>query len=260
MTYDSTVCGRHIQPCDSATAAADQSSPGVCSVGCVCLSSGRTVTHWSLAVDLSLGPHSGGCATCSGVVTVDVPSDGSAYTVRRNNEYYTLGHFASFIPPGSVKLATTQQGGSDWSGIAVQTTDSGRVVQLLNNNDDEGQVVVLDEQSGGCFVATVAGKSLSTFVWSSNGSPATTAPVGSGGPSGTSSGSSSGSNSASSAGTSSSVSSSSSSGGAGGSSSSSASSSLNATIENNHNGAVVAAPLTAVAAMVVAGLLGLLCL
>ena len=130
--------------------------------GCV---SGRTVTHWSLAVNASFGPHSGGCGTCSGVVTVDVPSSG-AYTVKRNNEYYTLGHFASFIPPGSVKLATSQTGAGSWLGMAVQTASSGRVVQLLNNDDSAVQLVVLDQSSGGCFTTTVEAQSLSTYVWS----------------------------------------------------------------------------------------------
>jgi len=100
------------------------------------------------------------------VVTVDVPSDGSPYTIRRNNEFYTLGHFASFILPGSVKLATTQPDSTSWLGMAVQTAGSGRVVQLLNNDDGAVDVAVVDALSGGCFVATVEGKSLSTFVWS----------------------------------------------------------------------------------------------
>ena len=124
------------------------------------------MTHWSMAVDLNLGPHSGGCATCSGVVTVDVPSNGTAYTIRRNNEYYTLGHFAAFIQPGSVKLASTQSGGSSWSGLAVLTAGPGRVVELLNNAGSAVQVAVTDDISGCCFVATIAPHSLSTFVWS----------------------------------------------------------------------------------------------
>ena len=147
--------------------------------------SGRTVTHWSLAVNLSLGPHSGGCATCSGVVTVDVPEDGSAYTVRRNNEYYTLGHFAAFIPPTSVKLAVQQSGGGGgWQGLAAQTPDGGRVVELLNNGDSAVELAVVDSASGGCFVATVQPKSLSTFVWadsSRGGGGGVSSGVGSGG-------------------------------------------------------------------------------
>ena len=80
--------------------------------------------------------------------------------------FYTLGHFAAFIPPGSVKLSTTMQGGSNWNALAAQTGNGGRVVELLNNGAASIEVAVVDEQSGSCFVATVAAKSLSTFVWS----------------------------------------------------------------------------------------------
>ena len=43
---------------------------------------GRTVLHWTMAVDLKLGPHSGGCATCSGIVTVDATNNSIPYTVK----------------------------------------------------------------------------------------------------------------------------------------------------------------------------------
>ena len=51
---------------------------------------GGAVVKWSLAVDQDMGPHNGGCGTCTGLITVhngDSRSGQVDYTV----EYYTIG-------------------------------------------------------------------------------------------------------------------------------------------------------------------------
>jgi glucosylceramidase len=84
-----------------------------------------SVQTWNLALDPRGGPRSGGCETCTGVVTVD------GTTVRPNAEYYVLGHAARFLPRGSVRVMSAT------SGPAVDhvafTTPSGEVVVLANN-------------------------------------------------------------------------------------------------------------------------------
>lgn len=59
----------------------------------------KSVTKWSLAVDQNMGPHNGGCGTCTGLVTVhngDAQSGQVDYTI----EYYTMGHLTKFVKPG----------------------------------------------------------------------------------------------------------------------------------------------------------------
>ena len=65
-----------------------------------------SVMTWNLALDPSGGPHSGGCTTCTGVVTVD---NGR---VTPNAEYYVLAHASRFLPPGSVRVASTMSAGA----------------------------------------------------------------------------------------------------------------------------------------------------
>lgn len=51
---------------------------------------GRTVTKWSLAVDQNMGPHNGGCGTCTGLITVHNGYSRSGQ-VDFTVEYYDMG-------------------------------------------------------------------------------------------------------------------------------------------------------------------------
>src|SRR4029078_5227612 len=65
-----------------------------------------TVTRGSTAVDQRMGPHSGGCGTCTGLITVhngDSRSGQVDYTV----EYYTMGHLTKFVRTGAVRIDST---------------------------------------------------------------------------------------------------------------------------------------------------------
>ena len=57
---------------------------------------------WNLALDPAGGPHTGGCAGCRGVLTID-PTTGS---VSRNVEYDVLAHGGKAVRPGAVRVAT----------------------------------------------------------------------------------------------------------------------------------------------------------
>src|SRR2546430_17695641 len=61
----------------------------------------ETVINWNLALDPSGGPHVGGCATCTPIVTV-----GPGATVTRDAEDYTLRHLARFVRPGAGAIAS----------------------------------------------------------------------------------------------------------------------------------------------------------
>jgi glucosylceramidase len=67
---------------------------------------GQSWVKWSLAVDQDMGPHNGGCGTCTGLITVhngDSRSGQVDYTI----EYYTMGQLTKFVKPGATRIAST---------------------------------------------------------------------------------------------------------------------------------------------------------
>ncbi|GAA2650069.1 glycoside hydrolase family 30 beta sandwich domain-containing protein [Paractinoplanes durhamensis] len=120
----------------------------------------KTAVNWNLALDETNGPHTGGCGTCTGVITVGA-------SVSRNAEYYTLGHLARFVRPGATRVASTSFGTTGWNGqvmdVAFVNPDGSTVVVAHNENDNPQAVAVRigDRQ----FSYTLPGGSLATFVW-----------------------------------------------------------------------------------------------
>ena len=114
----------------------------------------RTVLEWNLANDAGFGPHThGGCSECKGALTID----GSA--IQKNVSYYVIAHASKFIPPGSIRIASSEVTGIP--SVAFKTPD-GKIVLLLMNDSGKTQKVgieaaeqqvQLELQSG--FVATV---------------------------------------------------------------------------------------------------------
>jgi glucosylceramidase len=122
----------------------------------------KTVVNWNIALDPSGGPHVGGCATCTGVLTVN--PDG---TVTRNAEYYTLGQIARFVKPGAVRIASTSFGTTGWNGqvmdVAFDNPDGSTVLVAHNENDNPQTFAV--REGGQAFTYTLPGGALATFVW-----------------------------------------------------------------------------------------------
>lgn len=63
----------------------------------------NNVLLWNLAADPSNDPHTdnGGCSMCQGALTLD------GDRVTRNLAYYVIAHASKFVPPGSVRIAST---------------------------------------------------------------------------------------------------------------------------------------------------------
>ena len=122
----------------------------------------ETVINWNLALDPSGGPHVGGCATCTGIVTV-----GPGGTVTKNAEYYTLGHLARFVKPGAVRIASTSFGTTGWNGqvmdVAFRNPDGSTVLVAHNENDNPSTFGV--REGGQAFTYTLPGGALATFTW-----------------------------------------------------------------------------------------------
>lgn len=123
----------------------------------------KTVVNWNLALDPSGGPHVGGCATCTGIVTI--AADG---TVTPDAEYYALGHLSRFVRPGAARIASTSFGTASWNGqimdVAFANPDGSTVLVAHNENDNPQSFSV--SENGQSFDYTLPGGALATFVWS----------------------------------------------------------------------------------------------
>lgn len=122
----------------------------------------KSVVTWNIALDDENGPHLGGCATCTGLVTVS--DDGS---VRRDAEFFTIGHLSKFVKPGAVRVASTNYGTTGWNGrltdVAFRNPDGSTALVVHNESDDPRTfaVAVGDHH----FEYELPGGALATFVW-----------------------------------------------------------------------------------------------
>ena len=87
----------------------------------------RNVLLWNLAADPQNGPHTndGGCPVCSGAITLDGDK------VTRNLAYYVTAHFTAFVPPGSIRVATSAEG-IDLPNVGFRTPQGGHVLVVSN--------------------------------------------------------------------------------------------------------------------------------
>ena len=122
----------------------------------------KSVVNWNLALDPRGGPHTGGCGTCTGVLTIAPTARSPA-----NAEYYTLGHLTRFVQPGAVRIASTSFGTTGWNGqimdVAFRNPDGSTVLVAHNENDNPQSFSV--REGGRSFDYTLPGGALATFVW-----------------------------------------------------------------------------------------------
>lgn len=142
----------------------------------------RSLILWNLGADPNNGPHTGngGCDGCQGAVTLDGDN------VTRNVAFYAMGHLARFVPPGSLRIASTGPGDT----VTVLTEDEEQPqetrvaidtnVRVLPNvafRTPDGKIVLLvanDTQSTGSFDIQYNGRlahlqlnpgAVGTYVW-----------------------------------------------------------------------------------------------
>jgi glucosylceramidase len=88
---------------------------------------GRAYVKWSLALDQSLGPHDGGCGTCTPIVTVNTATG----AVSEDIEFSTLGQFSRFILPGARRVYSSDASGIE--SVALVNPDGGHVLVAFND-------------------------------------------------------------------------------------------------------------------------------
>ncbi|AEV83505.1 glucan endo-1,6-beta-glucosidase [Actinoplanes sp. SE50] len=122
----------------------------------------KSVVNWNIALDSGGGPHLGGCGTCTGLLTL-LP-DG---TVRRDAEFFTIGHLSKFVRPGAVRIASTSFGTTGWNGqimdVAFRNPDGSTALVVHNENDEPRSFAVA--VGARTFEYTLPGGALATFVW-----------------------------------------------------------------------------------------------
>jgi glucosylceramidase len=122
---------------------------------------GRTVDKWSLAVDQNMGPHNGGCGTCTGLITVhngDSRSGQVDYTV----EYYDMGHLTKFVKPGARRIDSSANG--TIPNVAWKNPDGSKALIAYNGSGSTQSLkVVWGNES---FTYNLPAATSATFTWS----------------------------------------------------------------------------------------------
>ncbi|MFE0731497.1 lectin [Streptomyces antibioticus] len=120
-----------------------------------------SLVKWSLALNQDMGPHNGGCGTCTGLITVQEggPRAGQVdYTV----EYYTTGHLTKFVRPGAYRIASTAS--SSVPNVAWRNPDGSKAL-IAHNGSTSARSVRVDWGSQS-FVYTLPARTTATFTWS----------------------------------------------------------------------------------------------
>jgi len=118
----------------------------------------KSYVKWSLALDENRGPHTGGCGTCSGIVTVNSSSGAITY----GSEFYTLGHYSKFILPGALRIFSTNANGV--VSAAFLNPDNSKALIVYN---DSTSVQSFSVQWGAqALTYTLPSYAAATFSWS----------------------------------------------------------------------------------------------
>ena len=129
----------------------------------------RAYVKWSLALDQNQGPHTGGCSTCTPIVTVNSASGNITY----GTEFYTMGQFSKYVLPGANRVYSSNALGIVTA--AFVNPDNSSVLVAFN---DSSQSQIFEVQWGTqSFTYTLPALAAATFTWSgtqSAGTPAYT--------------------------------------------------------------------------------------
>jgi len=116
----------------------------------------RNVLEWNLANDPSFGPHTpGGCTECLGAVTIN------GDVVTRNPAYYSVGHAAKFVRPGSVRIATNVP--TNLPNVAYKTPNGKRALMVVNTGTTLQKFNI--QYKGKVVSTSLYGGAVATYIW-----------------------------------------------------------------------------------------------
>lgn len=120
-----------------------------------------SLVKWGLALNQSMGPHNGGCGTCTGLITVQ-EGGSRAGQVDYTIEYYTTGHLTKFVKPGAYRIDSTANG--TVQNVAYKNPDGSKAL-IAHNGGTSAQSIRVNwgNQS---FVYSLPARTTATFTWS----------------------------------------------------------------------------------------------
>lgn len=124
----------------------------------------QAVVKWNVALDENLGPRSGGCTTCSALVTVNRATG----TVHPTADFYAVGHFSKFVAPGARRVASTNFEPQGVESVAFVNPDGSHALVVWNG---WGPRRVAVSWQGSAFEYDLPGEAVATFVWGAGSTP-----------------------------------------------------------------------------------------
>ncbi len=117
----------------------------------------RSFVKWGLALDQNRGPNTGGCNTCTPLITVNDSTGEVTYTI----DYYTLGHFSKFVLPGAVRAYSNNIEGV--INAVFVNPDNSRALVAYNDSAVDRTFQVL--WNGDSFAYTLPALAGATLTW-----------------------------------------------------------------------------------------------
>ncbi|MGN9906989.1 ricin-type beta-trefoil lectin domain protein [Phytohabitans sp. LJ34] len=134
-----------------------------------------SLVKWSLALNQNMGPHNGGCGTCTGLVTVQ-EGGSRAGQVDNTIEYYTTGHLTKFVRPGAQRIDSNNTAVQN---VAWRNTDGSKA--LIAHNGGTGAQSIRVNWGNQSFTYTLPARTTATFTWtgtqSGGGGGGSTGPI-----------------------------------------------------------------------------------
>jgi len=126
----------------------------------------EAVVKWNVALDENGGPHTGGCTTCSALLTIDRASA----VVVPTADYYALAHFSRFVTPGARRIASSTFEAEGVESVAFLNPDGTRTLVVWNG---WGPRRVRVSWGSSAFDYDLPDSAVATFTWTGDaGSPA----------------------------------------------------------------------------------------
>jgi glucosylceramidase len=119
----------------------------------------RAFVKWSLSVDESQGPHTGGCGTCSPIALVNSSTGNITYSI----EYYTLGHFSKYVLSNANRVYSSNGQGIVTAAFVNPAPDNSRVLVAYNISSATQTFEVLWGTQ--TFTYTLPSLAAATFTW-----------------------------------------------------------------------------------------------
>jgi len=118
----------------------------------------KAYVKWSLILNENLGPHSGGCGTCTPLLTVHSTTGAVTYPI----EYFTMGQFSKYVRPGATRIYSNNAKGL--VNAAFRNPDGSKALVVYNGTASARTFQV--QWGNQAFTYTLPGRSGATYVWS----------------------------------------------------------------------------------------------